>query len=114
MAKIAAQAFFDDELLGDLIHPHRHQYPEDMHLWWLKRMRKGWTDPRNHFLVSTSKDGEVAAWVQWMRKGISSDGRQVVEQTVELPEDRAADPEYVGALEKAYGCFGPGEWIGTF
>ncbi|KAK4549413.1 hypothetical protein LTR36_006410 [Oleoguttula mirabilis] len=70
MAKIAAAAFFDDELFGDLMHPHRQQGLDDIHLWWLERIQKGWDDPSSHFLISTtpaSQHGneEIAAWAQW-------------------------------------------------
>jgi hypothetical protein len=42
MSQIGAEAFFDDELFGPLIHPHRNEFPDDMHLYWLKRIHRDW------------------------------------------------------------------------
>ena len=123
MAKVAAQAFFDDELFGDLIHPYRHQYPDDVHLFFLKRIRKGWADPANHLLVSTAPAShgggeEIAAWIQWNRKRAAAthDPKQPTDDTEldeQLPPNRAASEEYEDVLERSYPCYAPLEWAGS-
>jgi hypothetical protein len=37
IASVMGQAFFDDSLFGEIIHPHRTEYPEDVNLYWLRR-----------------------------------------------------------------------------
>jgi hypothetical protein len=32
IGRVMGQAFFDDSLFGDIIHPHRTRYPEDVSL----------------------------------------------------------------------------------
>ena len=110
MAKVAAAAFFDDKMFGDLIHPHRNEFPDDMHLYWLKRIYRGWNDPNSHFLVSVSPSGnggadEVAAWAQWIRKGATASAAKQMDdltESLQLPLNRAADPEFEGCLEGSY------------
>ena len=121
MAKTAAAAFFDDNLFGGLIHPHRNQYPDDTYLYWLKRIRRDWNDPNSHFLVSMtpSKDGgkdEVAAWAQWIRKGAAASTSKQLDASEELPQlppNRAADPEFEGCLEGSYKSIAH-QWSGTY
>lgn len=119
MSQLAATAFFDDELFGDWIHPNRNQYPEDVHLYWLKRLRKGWDLPFNHFLVTTVQDPEegevVTGMAQWMRKGEGGAGAPGMEEVekkrgeeveAELEREglrnRAADPKMEDCLERGY------------
>ena len=122
MAKVAAQAFFNDELFGDLIHPYRHLYPDDVHLFFLKRIRKGWADPANHLLVSTAPSAqgegeEVAAWIQWTRKRADAHNDEHpadhTELEDQLPENRAASKDEEDVLERSYPCYADIEWTGS-
>ncbi|KAM3458802.1 hypothetical protein NHJ6243_007252 [Beauveria neobassiana] len=55
MARLMAAAFRDDNLFGAHIHPHRGQHPDDMHLYWLRRLRVNFWDWRYVFLVAVRR-----------------------------------------------------------
>ncbi len=119
MSKLAAQAFTDDELFADVIHPHRQQYPNDTYLYWLPRLRQGWADPSNHYLVSTIERGngqgeEIAAWAQFTRKSAKAKKETPAAPPVDvsdLPPNRAASKEYEDILERSYDSIAH-EWAG--
>jgi hypothetical protein len=73
IANVMAKAFWEDNLFGDLIHPHRDMYPNDVDLYWLRRARVNFWDYRWRWLVAVSKDksgGETIAGIaQWARLG---------------------------------------------
>lgn len=73
IAHVLAQAFWDDNLFGDLIHPHREEYPRDMKLYWLRRSRISFWDYRWKLLVAVDKDDRgrevVVGCAQWSRLG---------------------------------------------
>ncbi|KAK4580139.1 hypothetical protein LTR86_000342 [Recurvomyces mirabilis] len=108
MSEIAAQAFWDDELFGELIHPYRQEHPEGVRLYWLALIRKAWNDPASHFLVSTVGEGDsqtVAAWAEWIRKGRKDEVEDPKKKQAEwpvLPPNRAAHPERIHYLERSY------------
>jgi GNAT superfamily N-acetyltransferase len=56
-SKFLAKAFKDEDLFGVYMHPRRNEYPDDMYLHFLNKLRIGWASgPNNHFLVSYKKD----------------------------------------------------------
>jgi hypothetical protein len=55
MAEISAAVFMDEELFGDLMHPHRKEYPEDFILFFKRKFLSHWYDSNRHFLVGLSK-----------------------------------------------------------
>lgn len=73
VAEVMARAFWEDNLFGDLIHPYRDEYPKDMCLYWLRRLRVSYWDYRykNLVAVSRSEDGKevIAGAAQWCRLG---------------------------------------------
>jgi hypothetical protein len=73
IAHVMAQAFWEDNLFGDLIHPHRKMYPNDVDLYWLRRARVNFWDYRWKWLVAVSKDESgretIAGIAQWARLG---------------------------------------------
>ena len=73
IAHVMARAFWHDNLFGDLIHPHREAYPDDMDLYWLRRSRVSFWNWRWRFLVAVSKNEEgkevIAGVAQWARLG---------------------------------------------
>lgn len=73
VAHILAQAFWEDNLFGQLIHPNRNEYPDDVDLYWLRRARVNFWDLRRRWLVATNKDKngqEVVVGVAiWERLG---------------------------------------------
>lgn len=118
MAKLAATAFFNDELFV-LIHPYRHEFPDDMHLYWLANIQRSWPYSFNHYLVSTVQDAldgqeEIVAWAQWTRKGRQTQEirASIPKPEINLPTNRAADPTKEGVLEQAYELVGHVEWSG--
>lgn len=73
IGRVCAAAFWDDELFGDLIHPHRKEFPADNNLYWLRRCQVNWWDYTHRFMVSTTMSPEgreiVTGVAQWARLG---------------------------------------------
>ena len=73
LACVYTAAFWDDILFGDLIHPHRKEFPEDNELYWLRRIQVYWWDYTHHFIVSTAADKQgnevIAGVAHWSRMG---------------------------------------------
>ncbi|KAM3488086.1 hypothetical protein MY3957_008615 [Beauveria namnaoensis] len=141
MARLMAAAFREDNLFGAHIHPHRGQHPDDMHLYWLRRLRVNFWDWRYVFLVAVRRTDDpsssssatgpeelIVGVALWTRLG---DGGRALELWPFDPRNlmkplsatamalhaylwpnRAADPAREGALERAYPCFGPAAWAG--
>ncbi|RKK65545.1 hypothetical protein BFJ71_g17953, partial [Fusarium oxysporum] len=69
IAHIMSEAFWKDTLFGELIHPHRNEYPHDVHLYWLRRARVNFWDYRWRWLVAVAKDESgqevIAGIAQW-------------------------------------------------
>ncbi|RMY38319.1 hypothetical protein D0865_13127 [Hortaea werneckii] len=124
-ARVCAKAFFDTELFGEVIHPYRHQYPDDMHLYWLKNFRRGLNRKDNYILVATvSEPGEsqprIVGVAQWIRRraragsqdqssSTSSEQNKAEEEQEELPPNRAADPAKLDVLQRV-GPFVDHKW----
>lgn len=70
---VLALSFKDDPIWGDVMHPHRHEYPKDTELWFLQRVRVAFWDYRWKWLVAVDQDptGQeiVVGCAQWHRKG---------------------------------------------
>lgn len=127
-AKVCAKAFFDTELFGEVIHPYRHQYPDDMHLYWLKNFRSGLNRKDNYILVATVSEPEesqpkIVGVAQWIRRrtresnedqssSTSSEQNKAEEEQEELPPNRAADPAKLNVLQRV-GPFVDHKWSGT-
>lgn len=73
IAHVLSLAFFDDNLFGELIHPHRRVYPDDCDLYWIRRLRVNFWDYRHKWLVMVEKDAKgrevIAGIAQWTRLG---------------------------------------------
>lgn len=73
IAHVMGRAFWDDNLFGEYIHPHRQQFPNDIDLYFLRRARVNFWDWRFKFLVAVAKneDGRevIAGIAQWCRLG---------------------------------------------
>lgn len=85
VAHVMAQAFWEDNLFGELIHPNREQFSDDVDLYWLRRARVNFWDYRWKWLVAVAPNprsgpGEqpeiVVGIAQWARLG---DGGKVKE-----------------------------------
>ena len=115
---LAGKAFFDDELFGAIVHPHRNKFPDDMSIYCLQKIRADWGNPGNYFIVSTttSSSGEeqVAAWGEWVRKGkhVEEIGNvAVTEEQAPLPPNRALDPDYADIFGVVHGYIAD-KWSG--
>ncbi|KAI5459536.1 hypothetical protein BGZ63DRAFT_415097 [Mariannaea sp. PMI_226] len=131
IAHVMAKAFWEDNLFGQLIHPHRNKHPDDVDLYWLRRARVNFWDYRWKWLVAVSKDESgqevIAGIAQWARLG---DGGQKMECWYLDPRNllkplssvamkihgwvwpsRASDPKEEDIVERAYPFF-DGIWSG--
>ncbi|KAK6392319.1 hypothetical protein LTR65_003775 [Meristemomyces frigidus] len=112
-SKVCAAAFFDETLFGDIIHPFRHEYPEDTYLYWLKYFRVAVGQADNHFFVATAPEANgssetVVALAHWVRKRAKHSGDAAAppeepkeQEADKLPPNRAADPKNVDILERS-------------
>ncbi|KAI4701151.1 hypothetical protein J4E89_010727 [Alternaria sp. Ai002NY15] len=116
IATVWAAAFFDDEIIGELMHPHRDKYPDDIYWFLLRGIRERFWDWRHRFLVVTD-DGEVVGAADWRRLGKggqsmelgATDPRNLIAPLVKtyhsmsltLFPNRAADPTRTSFLDTA-------------
>jgi hypothetical protein len=121
ISTIIATANMTDPFFGTLIHPHRNTYPQDMHLYWLKRLLKAWGNPNCIFLVSVihqqahNNTETITGMAQWTRRGNSVplfvQETEVDEEVALLPVNRAADPDMEGIIERSVPYL-PQVWTG--
>lgn len=92
IARVMAKAFWEDNLFGQLIHPHRNQYPDDVHLYWLRRARVNFWDRRWRWLVAVNKDETgrevITGIAQWARLG---DGGKKLERSYLDPREHTLE-----------------------
>ncbi|MCJ1402732.1 hypothetical protein MMC11_005953 [Xylographa trunciseda] len=74
ISSIFAAGFYDEEVVGDLMHPYRSQYPQDYLAYWRRKCWERWWDYSRVFMVSFEQDGnggkEVLTGVaDWQRVG---------------------------------------------
>lgn len=73
VAPMLSKAYWDNNLMGEILHPNRHKYPGDFDLYWLRQLRLFFWDWRSKFLVAVGKDADgkdvIAGYAHWMRKG---------------------------------------------
>jgi adenosine deaminase len=80
IASVWTDAFFDDELIGDIMHPHRKQYPQDIYWFLLRGVRERFWDWRHQFVVVTVKDGNserIVGAADWRRLGNGGKPREL-------------------------------------
>ena len=52
-SKLLAEAFHDDHLFGQFVHPRRNDFPNDVYLYWLRFLREVYyTEPGEYLVVS--------------------------------------------------------------
>ncbi|KAF2855373.1 hypothetical protein T440DRAFT_210386 [Plenodomus tracheiphilus IPT5] len=86
IAAIWTAAFFDDEIIGQLMHPHRKQYPEDVYWFLLRGVREHFWDWRHQHMVviatTQEKEGRiverVAGAADWRRLGPGGCNRELI------------------------------------
>jgi len=70
-AEVAAIAFTEDSLFGELMHPHRHEYPEEFTRFWEQEFRVKWLQPKYTFLVAVDDRDKVVGLAIWERESES-------------------------------------------
>ncbi|KAF2004739.1 acyl-CoA N-acyltransferase [Amniculicola lignicola CBS 123094] len=118
---LCSAAFFDEDLFGRVLHPHRQQYPEDVVLFWHGFVRDLWFNQRCRFWVSYEKgDGEekVVGVGVWKRQGEGGKGMDLVSWDIRrilpplsslytalthyLHPSRALAPQHLSILTRSY------------
>jgi hypothetical protein len=69
-------AFFDDEIIGELMHPHRNNCPDDVYWFLLRGIRERFWDWRHQFIVVT-EDGKVVGAADWRRLGRGGEDKEL-------------------------------------
>ncbi|ORY16826.1 acyl-CoA N-acyltransferase [Clohesyomyces aquaticus] len=75
MSTVCCAAFFDENLFGHIMHPHRKEYPDDPALYWHAFVRDSWFDWRTHVFVAVAADEKnggkekVVGVSVWERQG---------------------------------------------
>lgn len=80
IARVWHAAFFDDEIIGNLMHPHRQEHPEDVYWFLLRGLRERFWDWRHQFVVVTvQEDGQerIAGAADWRRLGEGGQRREL-------------------------------------
>ncbi|KAL5114626.1 hypothetical protein ACEQ8H_007471 [Pleosporales sp. CAS-2024a] len=81
IAAICTAAFFEESLFGQVIHPHRHQYPSDPIIFWHHRIRKSYLDPRNRLIVATITEDaseKIVGMATWQRQGEDAGAQNII------------------------------------
>ncbi|GAB7364995.1 hypothetical protein MBLNU230_g5778t1 [Neophaeotheca triangularis] len=73
---ILANAFFEEAMFGAFIHPKRHEFPEDMHLYFLRQMRVSLAKNNDHdqYIVTYKPNADgtgeecITGVAHWVRK----------------------------------------------
>lgn len=76
IAKVWTSAFFDDEIIGEIMHPNRKYYPNHVYWFLLRGIRERYWDWRHQFLVACTLENGVEKIVgaaDWRRLGRGGD-----------------------------------------
>lgn len=104
IADICTRAFFDEDLFGRTIHPYRHEFPQDVQIFWHEWVRNDWSNPRNKILVAVVTDEDqkekIIGAAIWQRQGDDPGAQNVISEWADpgpwpaLPStaNRALDP----------------------
>ncbi|KAI8941594.1 hypothetical protein NX059_002809 [Plenodomus lindquistii] len=113
LVDLCTAAFFDEALFGKTIHPHRHQYPDDVKIFWHETIRKYFATPNTVVLAATRPDAngeeKVAGIAVWERQGEDDGAKRVKAGWVDygafppLPSthNRALDPTKRNVLDES-------------
>jgi hypothetical protein len=78
IAELTAAAFIDEELFGELMHPHRHEHPEDFVAFFERRTWTHWFEHKRAILVSLDPEsGKVVGAADWERQGEGAQKREL-------------------------------------
>ncbi|KAF3000065.1 hypothetical protein E8E13_001134 [Curvularia kusanoi] len=113
IAAICTRAFFDEDLFGRVIHPHRHEYPEDVQSFWHEWIRNDWSNPRNRIIVAVTttqaQEEKIIGAAIWQRQGEDTGAQSVISSWVDpspwpvlvSTANRALDPDNKDILQRA-------------
>ncbi|KAF2188385.1 hypothetical protein K469DRAFT_737677 [Zopfia rhizophila CBS 207.26] len=80
IARCWYNAFFDDEVIGDIMHPHRKRFPEDVYWFLLRGIRERFWDWRHQFVVVTVREEgreRIVGSADWRRIGDGGKEREL-------------------------------------
>lgn len=77
IARIWAAAFFNDEIIGQIMHPHRNEYPEDVYWFLFRGIRERFWDWRHQFIVVVTNGDEIVGAADWRRLGKGGEAREL-------------------------------------
>lgn len=75
IARVWAAAFFDDEIIGHMMHPHRDKYPDDVYWFLLRGIRERFWDWKHQFVVVVVEGERVIGAADWRRLGKGGEER---------------------------------------
>lgn len=119
-ASVSAAAFFDEDLFGPVMHPHRHRYPTHLSLWFLRQLRKDFFNPCCVMLIShpVSEPNTITGVAVWGRKGPGADDLKAAQSwrdwvcmkliplynriEAQFWPNRAADPVNEDVLQRSF------------
>ena len=114
-SKVLAAAFRDERLFGGLFHPRREEFPDDMYLFFLQKLRVDWartSSPDMRILLAhpPQDPAAIAGVAIWTRKRATpvADSEEVAAKVKEMEAfnaaealsqpNRAADPTHHNIL----------------
>ena len=72
VSKLLAAAFEDEAAFGEMMHPYRKEYPDDMYLYFLRELRVDYYQgPAHRFLVTyKTEEGKerITGYAYWKRR----------------------------------------------
>lgn len=77
IAHLLALAYWDNNLMGERLHPHRNEYPADFELYWLRQLRTFFWDWRSKFLVAVEVEGEAGEAEAVQGTGVRQRGKEL-------------------------------------
>jgi len=81
IARCWYEAFFDDVVIGEIMHPNRKEFPEDVYYFLLRGVRERYFDWTHQFVVATVKDERgnerVVGAADWRRLGQGGKAREL-------------------------------------
>lgn len=113
IARICARAFFDEDLFGRVIHPHRYDFPDDVKVFWHEWIQGDWSDARNELIVAVEHDKNhqetILGLAVWQRQGDDAGAQKIKSAWVDpgawpaLPstKNRALDPSKKTILQES-------------
>jgi GNAT superfamily N-acetyltransferase len=98
IARVCTLAFWDDVLFGRLIHPHRHKYPRDNDLYWLRRLQCAYWDWSHVIFVAVTRSPPPTP-----SPLIPSQTQKQQQQQQHIPHVLETDPLLVQGSERIIG-----------